>query len=47
MGDVLNIGGGDRITVNDVLEKLREITGENFKVDYRERQKGDARHTAA
>jgi UDP-glucose 4-epimerase len=46
-GDVFNIGGGSRITVNDAIRIIEEITGEPAKVKYIEKQKGDANHTLA
>jgi len=44
---VFNIGGGSRVTVNQVLDTIREITGKKINVDYLDRQAGDARHTGA
>lgn len=46
-GRVMNIGGGHRITVNDLIAHLREITGSTSKVMYSDKQKGDAEHTLA
>lgn len=44
---VFNVGGGNRATVNQVLELLGGLSGAALKVNYMARQKGDARHTAA
>jgi nucleoside-diphosphate-sugar epimerase len=44
---VFNIGGGSRVTVNQVLEKIENLVGKKIKVKYLESQAGDARHTAA
>lgn len=44
---VMNIGGGSRVTVNQVLETIADICGTKLKIDYRPRQKGDVKHTAA
>ena len=44
VGRVFNIGGGSRISVNAVLDILRELVGE-VKVRHVEDQKGDMRHT--
>ncbi len=44
---VFNIGGGSRVTVNQVLEMLREILGVEFQIEHQERQHGDVRHTWA
>ena len=46
-GCALNVGGGQRITVNDLIAYLREITGCTSKVAYSNKQKGDAEHTMA
>lgn len=44
---VLNIGGGSRVTVNEVLKKIGDIIGKPLKISYRERQLGDVAHTGA
>jgi nucleoside-diphosphate-sugar epimerase len=44
---VFNIGGGSRVTVNQVLAKIENIVGKKINVKYLESQAGDARHTAA
>ena len=46
-GEVFNIGGGSRITLNGVIELIKEITFKELKVDYQAKQKGDVRHTMA
>jgi UDP-glucose 4-epimerase len=46
-GYAMNVGGGHRITVNDLIAHLREITGSASEVVYSDRQKGDAEHTLA
>lgn len=46
-GYAMNIGGGHRITVNDLIAHLREITGSASEVVYSDKQKGDAEHTLA
>jgi len=47
VGEAFNIGGGSRVTVNQVLRLLEEITGQPARLKYVEKQKGDVRHTAA
>jgi nucleoside-diphosphate-sugar epimerase len=42
---VYNICGGSRISVNDLLDIIREVTGHPLKVDYEAAAPGDARHT--
>jgi UDP-glucose 4-epimerase len=46
-GKVLNIGGGNRISVNDLIKNLRVITGSTSEVIYSDKQKGDAEDTLA
>jgi len=46
-GHAMNVGGGHRITVNDLIAHLREITGSMSEVVYSDKQKGDAEHTLA
>lgn len=47
IGEVFNIGGGSRITINEAIRLLEGIMGKRARVRYVERQKGDVRHTAA
>jgi len=44
---VYNIGGGSRVTLNDVLATLGELTGRPLALDRQGKQPGDVRHTAA
>jgi UDP-glucose 4-epimerase len=46
-GEVLNIGGGSRITVNDTIAILERICERKANKKYIEKQKGDVIHTAA
>jgi len=46
-GRVYNIGGGSRVSVNDVLEMIRRVSGRQPLVAVDESQKGDMRHTWA
>ena len=46
-GEVFNIGGGSRVTVNDVLATLEKITMKVPRVVYQDVQKGDVKHTLA
>jgi nucleoside-diphosphate-sugar epimerase len=46
-GEVFNIGGGSRVSVNHVLATIEEISGRSLRVKRDARQKGDVRHTAA
>lgn len=46
-GQVFNVGGGSRTTVNDVITAIGEIVGREPVVENLEVQKGDVRHTAA
>jgi UDP-glucose 4-epimerase len=44
---VFNIGGGSRVTLNQVVGQLEEITGQHARRVRRPAQAGDARHTYA
>lgn len=44
---VYNIGGGERSTINAILETLGEIAGEQPRLEYFDRAPGDHRHGAA
>ena len=46
-GTVYNIGGGERASVNRVVEILEEVSGRRAKRSYHDRQAGDVRHTWA
>lgn len=44
---VFNIGGGSRVTVNQVIEKLNLLLPSPLNVNYLQRALGDVRHTGA
>lgn len=44
-GESLNIGSGKRVSVNQLFESLRQLTGENVEPICGEEIKGDAKHT--
>ena len=46
-GNILNIGGGSRATLNEVLTALEGITGRRVRRRYLPATKGDQRHSAA
>jgi nucleoside-diphosphate-sugar epimerase len=46
-GEVFNIGGGSRVTLNEVIEMIRAMVGQELEVHYEGVQKGDVRHTSA
>ena len=46
-GKVMNIGGGNRISVNELAKNLKEIIGSSSEINYAEVQRGDAVHTLA
>ncbi|MGQ9618961.1 MAG: NAD-dependent epimerase/dehydratase family protein, partial [Candidatus Aminicenantia bacterium] len=46
-GEIYNIGGGTNISLLELLEILKEITGVKTKVIFKEKEKGDAPHTWA
>jgi UDP-glucose 4-epimerase len=46
-GRVYNIGGGSRVSVNDVLTMIERVAGRRPRVNVDPAQKGDMRHTYA
>jgi UDP-glucose 4-epimerase len=46
-GCVYNVGGGERVSVNQVLELVEQVTGRRPPVVREEAQKGDVRDTSA
>ena len=44
-GKVLNVGGGHRISINELVKKLKMITKSSSDIVYRPLEKGDAEHT--
>jgi UDP-glucose 4-epimerase len=46
-GCVYNVGGGERVSVNQVLEMVEQVTGRTPPVAREEAQKGDVRDTSA
>ena len=47
LGEIYNIGGGSRISVNKAIEVIEELTGKKAKIKYEPFQKGDMRDTYA
>ena len=47
LGEVFNIGGGSRISVNDLIAEIVKLTGIRAKIKYTEKQKGDVNDTMA
>lgn len=46
-GHILNIGGGSRITINQLIKELEASCGKQANVQFIERQKGDVNDTLA
>ena len=47
IGQVMNIAGGSRVTLRNVVQMLENISGTNLKIVYEAKQHGDVRHTFA
>ena len=48
VGETLNIANGDRITLNELLNVLKKITGKNdVQADHQDPRKGDVRDSQA
>ncbi len=46
-GEVVNIGGGERITINGLAKKMKEIMGKEIENEYIEEREGDIKHSLA
>jgi UDP-glucose 4-epimerase len=46
-GGVYNIGGGSRVTLQDVFDMIGRVTGRPVRIDRQPAQKGDMRDTYA
>ena len=46
-GRVFNIGGGSRISVNDLIKLIEDTVGKKANIKYEEKQKGDVKDTWA
>ncbi len=47
LGKIFNIGGGETVSLNRVVEILEEITGRRARIERRPPRPGDQKHTAA
>jgi UDP-glucose 4-epimerase len=47
VGEVFNVGGGTRISVNELIEEIEKLIGKKAKTKYIEKQEGDVRNTLA
>lgn len=45
VGEIFNIGGGNNITVNDLIKQIELIVGRESKINYTDIQKGDVKDT--
>lgn len=46
-GEVYNVGGGSTVTVNELVERIEQVTGCRLAVEREGSQHGDVRHTRA
>jgi nucleoside-diphosphate-sugar epimerase len=47
LGQVINLAGGSRVSLNKVIEILSELSGREARVEFSDKQKGDVRDTFA
>jgi len=47
VGQVMNIAGGSRVALHDVVKLLQQISGMSVKITFETKQHGDVRHTFA
>jgi nucleoside-diphosphate-sugar epimerase len=45
--DAINVGGGRRITLQEAIETIGQVTGRRLRIERRPARPGDARHTGA
>ena len=46
-GEVFNLGGGSRVTVNEIIQTMEDVLGKRARIKHASEQKGDVRHTSA
>ena len=46
-GEIFNIGGGEEVSVNEVLHMLQELSGQRARITHGPRRPGDQRRTVA
>jgi nucleoside-diphosphate-sugar epimerase len=48
IGEIVNVANGERISLNELLEVLKKITGStSIKADFQPERKGDVKHSQA
>ncbi|MCF7837272.1 MAG: NAD-dependent epimerase/dehydratase family protein [Candidatus Marinimicrobia bacterium] len=47
LGEIINIGGGQVVTLRETIALLEELTGRTARIEYHPPRPGDQRHTAA
>ena len=48
VGQIINVANGERVTLNELLDRLKEITGNtNVEAEYRDARVGDVKHSLA
>lgn len=47
LGQVFNVGGGEIVSLNRVIQMLEELTGRKARIDRKPPRPGDQKHTAA
>jgi nucleoside-diphosphate-sugar epimerase len=48
LGETINVANGDRVTLNELFDVLKKITGKpNAAIEYQEARKGDVKHSQA
>ena len=46
-GEIFNVGGGSRISVNELVAKIERTAGNKARLEYIEKQRGDVKDTLA
>lgn len=47
LGQVMNVANGERVSLNELLDVLKKITGRDAEAEYKPERKGDVKHSQA
>lgn len=47
LGQIFNVGGGEIVSLNEVIRRLETLTGKSIRIDRKPPRPGDQKHTAA
>jgi UDP-glucuronate 4-epimerase len=47
LGQVFNVGGGEIVSLNEVIRRLEQLIGRKARIEHKPPRPGDQKHTAA